>query len=61
MCSFLFFIVMEGLSTLMKKSVNSGVFNGFQVNENLSFEILQFADDTVIIREGSMSNLWSVC
>lgn len=55
-----FFILMEGLSTLMKKSVNSSVFNGFQVNENLSFEILQFADDTVIIGEGSMRNLWSV-
>lgn len=50
---FLFVIAMEGLSALMKKSVVYGVFRGFQINEDLSIEILDFTDDMIRVGEES--------
>ncbi|CAJ2651715.1 unnamed protein product [Trifolium pratense] len=57
---FLFLIVAEGLAGMMKKAVSIGKFKGFKVNANLHFELLQFADDTIIMGEDSWENIWAI-
>ncbi|XP_058746851.1 uncharacterized protein LOC131619813 [Vicia villosa] len=57
---FLFVIAMEGLSALMKKSVEVRDFKPFKFVEEDYVDILQFADDTVIIGEPTCDNLWSM-
>ncbi|XP_058767209.1 uncharacterized protein LOC131640851 [Vicia villosa] len=57
---FLSVIAMEGLSALMKKSVEVGDFKPFKYGEEDYVDILQFADDTVIIGEPSCDNLWNM-
>lgn len=44
----------------MKKAVDLNEFRGFSINEEIVFDILQFADDSLILGESSWSNLWSV-
>ncbi|XP_050918598.1 uncharacterized protein LOC127136037 [Lathyrus oleraceus] len=58
--SFLFVIAMEGLTHLMKKAVVLKEFSGFLMNDDVSFDILQFVDDTIIFGAGSWSNLLSI-
>lgn len=50
---FIFIIVMEGLTRLIKKEVEKNLFKGFMVNEAISYNVAQFADDTLIVGEGS--------
>jgi hypothetical protein len=57
---FLFLIVAEGLTGLMCKAVESNIFHGFKVSDNISFHTLQFADDTIFVGEGSWNNLWTI-
>ncbi|PNX99941.1 cysteine-rich receptor-like protein kinase, partial [Trifolium pratense] len=57
---FLFLIVAEGLAGMMNKAVDIGKFKGFSINANLQFQLLQFADDTIIMGEGSWENLWTI-
>jgi hypothetical protein len=57
---FLFLIVAEGLTGLMSKAVATNRFSGYKVSNNISFHILQFADDTIIVGEGNLNNLWSI-
>jgi hypothetical protein len=57
---FLFLIVAEGLTGLMSKAVATNRFSGYKVSNNISFHILQFADDTIIVGEGNWNNLWSI-
>ncbi|PNX85948.1 BTB/POZ domain-containing protein, partial [Trifolium pratense] len=38
---FLFLIVAEGLAGLMRRAVEIGKFKGYQVNDNIQFQILQ--------------------
>ncbi|XP_045810964.1 uncharacterized protein LOC123905409 [Trifolium pratense] len=45
---------------MMKKAVDVGRFRGFKVNVNLHFQLLQFADDTIIMGEGSLENFWTI-
>ncbi|XP_058784174.1 uncharacterized mitochondrial protein AtMg01250-like [Vicia villosa] len=45
---FLFVLVMEGLTSIVKKSVEVGDFKPFCYSDKDSVDILQFADDTVI-------------
>lgn len=49
---FLFVIVMEGMTRLMNMVVDIGEYFGFRLNEDVSIDILQFADDTIIIGDG---------
>ncbi|CAL5186225.1 unnamed protein product [Lathyrus oleraceus] len=37
-----------------------GLFKGFAVSEDIHFEMLQFADDTVLVCDGSKENLWCI-
>lgn len=53
-------MVVKGVSGLMRKAVESGEFEGVNFCGNFSFKILQFADDTLLIREGSWRNLWGI-
>ncbi|XP_058776599.1 uncharacterized mitochondrial protein AtMg01250-like [Vicia villosa] len=57
---FLFVLAMEVLTTLVKKSKEVGEFRGFKINGEKEVDILQFADDTIILAEGETANLWSV-
>src|SRR3954467_15022369 len=55
---FLFVLAMEGLTALVKKSVVLGNFKPFMYGENESVDILQFADDTILLGEASCENIW---
>jgi len=57
---FLFLIAEEGFNSLMRKAVEYSSFNCFRVNNDIQFEMLQFADDTIIVGEGSWANLWCI-
>ncbi|PNX79011.1 ribonuclease H, partial [Trifolium pratense] len=57
---FLFLIAAEGLTGMVKKAVNIGKFRGFKVHDDLSFHILQFADDTIMMGEGTWENVWTI-
>ncbi|GAU24569.1 hypothetical protein TSUD_149100 [Trifolium subterraneum] len=56
---FLFLIVTEGLTGMVRKAVDIGKFKGYKVNDSLDFQLLQFADDTILMGEGSWDNLWT--
>lgn len=57
---FLFLIVVEGIIDMVHNATTLGEFKWFKVNEELHFELLQFADDTVVVCDGSWNNLWSL-
>lgn len=57
---FLCVLVMEALTTLVKKIVEMGDFKGFKYNEEEEVNLLQFAGDTILIMGGSCENLWSI-
>ncbi|GAU51046.1 hypothetical protein TSUD_371240 [Trifolium subterraneum] len=57
---FLFLIAVEGLTGLMRKAVEIGKFKGYRVSDCLQFPILQFADDTILLGNGSWDNLWKI-
>ncbi|XP_058724451.1 uncharacterized protein LOC131595932 [Vicia villosa] len=57
---FLFVLAMEGLTALVKKSVVLGNFKPFSYGENGSVDILQFADDTILLGEASCDNIWNM-
>lgn len=44
----------------MDSIVELGEYNSFKINEDVSIDILQFNDDTIIIGDGSSYNLWSI-
>ncbi|MCI30864.1 LINE-1 reverse transcriptase like, partial [Trifolium medium] len=48
---FLFLIVAEGLTCLMRRAVDNNIFQGYKVSNNITFHTLQFADDTIIVGE----------
>jgi hypothetical protein len=55
---FLFLLVVEGLSGLVRSSEASGLYHGFKVNNSdLSILHLHYADDTLFLGEASMANL----
>ncbi|GAU49942.1 hypothetical protein TSUD_408370 [Trifolium subterraneum] len=57
---FLFLIVAEGLTGLMRKAVELGKFKGYRLNNNIQFHILQFADDTILMGEGIWDHIWII-
>lgn len=63
MSPFLFVIVAEGLAGIMKKAVDNNFFRRFKLvaeSVGTSYTLMQFADDTIIIGDGSWSNLWAI-
>ncbi|XP_058764980.1 uncharacterized protein LOC131638429 [Vicia villosa] len=57
---FLFTLVVEGLAVLFNSATTSGSFVGYSISNNVDVKIPQFADDTVIVEQGSWQNLWSI-
>ncbi|GAU47110.1 hypothetical protein TSUD_403430 [Trifolium subterraneum] len=57
---FLFLIVAEGLTGLMRTAVDNGMFQGYKVGNNISFNTFQFADDTIFVGEGNWENIWTI-
>src|ERR1051325_5083881 len=56
----MFTIVAEGLAEMVRSAVSRGLFYGFKVNNKLEYNLLQFADDTILIGEGTWENLWAI-
>lgn len=50
----------EGFSGLLFQVVSLGEFKAFHFNVSTHVELLQFANDTILIVEGSWKNLWSI-
>lgn len=57
---FLFVLVTEGLTGLVKNSSRLGEFRSFKMNENCKVDILQFADDTLLVGDGSWKHVWAI-
>lgn len=59
---FLFLIVAEGLSGLVRQAVLLGQFSPFKLDDGggLHVSLLQFADDTIFLGEASMQNTFVV-
>lgn len=55
-----FLLVEEGFSSLLHQAVSSRNFVGFHFNTNYHFDLLEFADDTIMIGEGTWNNLWTI-
>ncbi|XP_058775148.1 uncharacterized protein LOC131649404 [Vicia villosa] len=55
---FLFSLVAEGLAKMLAKASEVGAYSSFRIGESWAADLLQFADDTVIIGEDSWNNLW---
>src|SRR4051812_31771019 len=51
---------MEGLTKLMEKAVMLDEYKRFNFGDNNVVDILHFADDTIILGDGSDQNLWSL-
>lgn len=58
--TFLFLMTAEGFTSLVRHEVQTGEYQSFKVNDEVNFQILQFADDNVNVSEGSQSNIWSI-
>ncbi|GKV30545.1 hypothetical protein SLEP1_g39346 [Rubroshorea leprosula] len=58
---FLFLMVVEGLSGLVKKAKNEGLLHGIEVGKRgLAVSLLQFADDTVFLGRADSGNIFMV-
>ena len=58
---FLFLLVAEGFSGLMRNAVDRNLFEGFQVGRNgLVISHLQYVDDTLCIGKPTVENLWAL-
>ncbi|XP_058776253.1 uncharacterized protein LOC131650564 [Vicia villosa] len=57
---FLFLLVAEVFSGLMHQAVSLGEFKPFRFNDSTQVDLLQFADNTILIGEGFWKNLWSI-
>jgi len=58
---FLFLLVAEGFSGVMRNVVRRNLFKGFKIkNDGMEISHLQYANDTLCIEEGSVDNLWTL-
>ncbi|XP_058775875.1 uncharacterized protein LOC131650166 [Vicia villosa] len=57
---FLFVLVAEGLMALVKKATEIGKFEGFIINGKSKIDILQFANDTLLIDDGSWKQILAI-
>ena len=57
---FLFVLVTECLTGLMKKAVEISDFKDFKFNMEDEVNLLQFADDTIIMAERGWDDLWTM-
>lgn len=45
---------------MVKQAVAGGLYEGFNISNNVEYSLLHLADDTLMIGDGSMSNLWAL-
>ncbi|XP_058765341.1 uncharacterized protein LOC131638809 [Vicia villosa] len=57
---FLFVLVTEALSRLVRKSVEGGEFQSFTFRDSCKVDILQFADDTLTVGNGNWKHVWAL-
>lgn len=57
---FLFTIVAEGFASTTRKGVLSRLYNSFKVPDEVEYNLLHFADDIILLGDGSWKNLWSI-
>jgi hypothetical protein len=58
---FLFVLVAEGFGALMKKAVEIGFFKGIRFSDSgTTISQLQYADDTLLVGEACVENLWTM-
>ncbi|XP_058726412.1 uncharacterized mitochondrial protein AtMg01250-like [Vicia villosa] len=57
---FLFVLVTEGLTRLVRKSIVNGDYGGFAFNGRCKVDILQFVDDTLMVGEASWKQVWAI-
>lgn len=50
----------RGLKGIMNKAVSRQFFKGFRLNDHIDYNLLQFANDTLIVGEASWDNLWKM-
>lgn len=54
-------MVAEGLTGMVKKAEELGIFKGFKVGKHgEQVSILQYADDTLLVGEATWENLWAM-
>ncbi|XP_058774780.1 uncharacterized mitochondrial protein AtMg01250-like [Vicia villosa] len=57
---FLYVLVAEGLTGLVRQSIEIGEFGRFAIKRSCWVDILQFADDTLIVGEGTWKHVWEI-
>ncbi|KAH1217518.1 Aspartic proteinase CDR1 [Glycine max] len=53
-------LLVEGLTGVLNKSVELGLFKGFKVNHGICFSKLQYADDSFLVGGACWENLWAI-
>lgn len=53
-------MVVKGLHGLVKKAREIGDFRSLRLSPTMEFSLLQYADDSIIIREHCYGNFWVV-
>lgn len=57
---FLFLMVAEGLTGMMRNVVELGIFKGFKVGDKREEMSILHADDTLPVGEATWENLWAI-
>ncbi|XP_058733701.1 uncharacterized protein LOC131605347 [Vicia villosa] len=57
---FLYVLVAEGLTGLVRKSIEIGEFESFSIHRSCNIDILQFADDTLLVGKGTWKQVWAI-
>ncbi|XP_058725894.1 uncharacterized protein LOC131597202 [Vicia villosa] len=57
---FLFVVVVEGLTGLIRKSIEVGEFESFSIHRKCEVDILQFTNDTLLVGKGTWKYVWAI-
>lgn len=57
---FLFVIAVEGMAALVRQVVNRGVYSAFHIADNCNVDILQYADDMLLVGNGKWIQVWAL-
>lgn len=58
---FLYLLVAEGLSVLISRAVEQGLFEAIEMGrDKVQISHLQYADDTILLGAGNMNNAWAM-
>lgn len=61
MTPFLFLLVMEGLNAAIRSAEALNLYSWFKIGDSgLVVSLLQHADDTIVLGEAKIENLWTV-